>query len=339
MFLSGNLGVYIIVFVILHPTILFVTIQIHYIFIRQMQNDNTNDYLRLHTGILLAGATGVFGRLISLAELPLVWYRMIIAAAVLAAVLKINRRLSVPDRSQLLRIDGCGVLLAIHWVLFYASIKASNVSIAVVCIALNGFFTAIIEPLTGHRRLSLRELLLSMITLAGILLIFGLDTRHRTGIIIGTFSSLFYTLFSIASKRVQHATGRSSSTMLLYELLAGWGLLTLVLPLYAFLFPSASLLPSGWDWAFIPVFASLFTIGPFLTQLQALRTISAFTVNLSYNLEPLYSILLAMIIFDEGKELNFSFWIGVFMIILSVVLQTAVSKREQDKSLSGEKEK
>lgn len=296
-----------------------------------MQKNNTDDYIRLHTGILLAGATGVFGRLISLAELPLVWYRMILAAAVLAAVLKMSRRLSVPHYAHLKKISGCGILLAIHWVLFYASIKASNVSIAVVCIALNGFFTAILEPLTGHRRLSWRELLLSMITLCGILLIFGLDTRHRTGIVIGTFSSLFYTLFSIASKRVQQNTGRSSSTMLLYELLAGWGFLTLVLPFYSRLYPSAALLPAGTDWAYIAVFASVFTIGPFLTQLQALRTISAFTVNLSYNLEPLYSIGLAMLVFNEGQELNTSFWIGVFLIILSVVLQTAVSGRREQK--------
>lgn len=292
-----------------------------------MQNDNTKDYLRLHTGILLAGATGIFGRLISLSELPLVWYRMIIAAAVLAVVLRLSHKVSVPSKAHLFRIAGCGVLLAIHWVLFYASIKASNVSIAVVCIALNGFFTAIIEPLTGHRKMSGRELLLSMITLAGILLIFGLDTRHRAGIIIGTFSSLFYTLFSITSKRVQSCTKRSSSTMLLYELLAGWGFLTLVLPFYSLLYPSSPLLPMGVDWVNILVFASVFTIGPFLTQLQALRTISAFTVNLSYNLEPIYSIVLAMFIFNEGQELNASFWIGVLMIILSVVLQTIMSKK------------
>lgn len=292
----------------------------------EQKEKNSKDYLRLHVGILLAGATGVFGRLISLSELPLVWYRMILAAVVLALVLRMSHRLSVPSRAHLVKIAGCGVLLAIHWVLFYASIKVANVSIAVVCIALNGFFTAIIEPLVGHRRISSREMLLSLITLAGILLIFGLDTQHRLGIVIGTVSSLFYTLFSITSKRVQKQTGRASSTMLLYELLAGWGLLTVALPVYSWLVPTAVLLPQDWDWFSILVFASVFTIGPFLTQLQALRTISAFTVNLSYNLEPIYSIVLAMMIFNEGQELNFAFWLGVLMIILSVVLQTALSR-------------
>lgn len=178
-------------------------------------------YLRLHTGILLAGATGVFGRLISLAELPLVWYRMIIAAGVLAAVLALGGRLHRPTFREAWRIGCCGTLLAIHWVLFYGSIKAANVSVGVVCFALNGFFTALLEPMASGKRFSLRDLLLGLITLGGILLIFGLNMQFRTGIVIGTFSSLFYTLFAIASKRVQSATGVESSAMLLYELSSG----------------------------------------------------------------------------------------------------------------------
>lgn len=284
-------------------------------------------YLRLHTGILLAGATGVFGRLISLAELPLVWYRMIIAAGVLAAVLALGGRLHRPTFREAWRIGCCGTLLAIHWVLFYGSIKAANVSVGVVCFALNGFFTALLEPMASGKRFSLRDLLLGLITLGGILLIFGLNMQFRTGIVIGTFSSLFYTLFAIASKRVQSATGVESSTMLLYELLSGWCVLSLAMPFYAMLYPSASLLPEGSDWLFIPLFASVFTIGPFLTQLQALRTLSAFTVNLSYNLEPLYSIALAMLLFNEAQELNLSFWMGVSMIVAAVGYHAMCGKR------------
>lgn len=284
-------------------------------------------YLRLHTGILLAGATGVFGRLISLAELPLVWYRMIIAAGVLAAVLALGGRLHRPTFREAWRIGCCGTLLAIHWVLFYGSIKAANVSVGVVCFALNGFFTALLEPMASGKRFSLRDLLLGLITLGGILLIFGLNMQFRTGIVIGTFSSLFYTLFAIASKRVQSATGVESSAMLLYELSSGWCVLSLAMPFYAMLYPSASLLPEGSDWLFIPLFASVFTIGPFLTQLQALRTLSAFTVNLSYNLEPLYSIALAMLLFNEAQELNLSFWMGVSMIVAAVGYHAVCGKR------------
>lgn len=285
---------------------------------RNIPSKPAHAYLRLHTGILLAGATGVFGRLISLAELPLVWYRMIIATGVLAAVLAVGGRLHRPTFREAWRIGCCGTLLAVHWVLFYGSIKAANVSVGVVCFALNGFFTALLEPMASGKRFSLRDLLLGLITLGGIVLIFGLNMQFRTGIVIGTFSSLFYTLFAIASKRVQSATGVESSAMLLYELLTGWCVLSLAMPFYAMLYPSVSLMPEGSDWLFITLFASVFTIGPFLTQLQALRTLSAFTVNLSYNLEPLYSIALAMLLFNEAQELNLSFWMGVSMIVAAV---------------------
>ena len=285
---------------------------------RNIPSKPAHAYLRLHTGILLAGATGVFGRLISLAELPLVWYRMIIATGVLAAVLAVGGGLHRPTFREAWRIGCCGTLLAIHWVLFYGSIKAANVSVGVVCFALNGFFTALLEPMASGKRFSLRDLLLGLITLGGIVLIFGLNMQFRTGIVIGTFSSLFYTLFAIASKRVQSATGVESSAMLLYELLTGWCVLSLAMPFYAMLYPSVSLMPEGSDWLFITLFASVFTIGPFLTQLQALRTLSAFTVNLSYNLEPLYSIALAMLLFNEAQELNLSFWMGVCMFVSAV---------------------
>lgn len=294
---------------------------------RNIPSKPAHAYLRLHTGILLAGATGVFGRLISLAELPLVWYRMIIAAGVLAAVLALGGRLHRPTFREAWRIGCCGTLLAIHWVLFYGSIKAANVSVGVVCFALNGFFTALLEPMASGKRFSLRDLLLGLITLGGILLIFGLNMQFRTGIVIGTFSSLFYTLFAIASKRVQSATGVESSAMLLYELSSGWCVLSLAMPFYAMLYSSAPLMPEGSDWLFIPLFASVFTIGPFLTQLQALRTLSAFTVNLSYNLEPLYSIALAMLLFNEAQELNLSFWMGVSMIVATVGYHAMCGKR------------
>ena len=294
---------------------------------RNIPSKPAHAYLRLHTGILLAGATGVFGRLISLAELPLVWYRMIIATGVLAAVLAVGGRLHRPTFREAWRIGCCGTLLAIHWVLFYGSIKAANVSVGVVCFALNGFFTALLEPMASGKRFSLRDLLLGLITLGGIVLIFGFNMQFRTGIVIGTFSSLFYTLFAIASKRVQSATGVESSAMLLYELLTGWCVLSLAMPFYAMLYPSVSLMPEGSDWLFITLFASVFTIGPFLTQLQALRTLSAFTVNLSYNLEPLYSIALAMLLFNEAQELNLSFWMGVSMIVAAVGYHAVCRKR------------
>lgn len=288
---------------------------------------NTNAYVRLHMAILLAGGTGLFGRLISIRELPLVCMRVVLAAMILSVVLAARKKLKKHERSQVLKAMGCGILLSIHWVFYYGSIKAANVSIGAVCFALVGFLTAIIEPVIHRHKPSWKELLLGMLTAFGIALIFGFDTRHRLGIGIGFLSSLMYVFFSISSKSVQAETGLNSSHMLLYELIGGGAVLMLLTPLYALAFPQAQIIPTARDMGFLILFASVFTVLFFLLHLQALREIPVFTVNLSYNLEPVYTITLAMILFGEAKELNFSFWGGIALIILSVVLQNVVSYR------------
>lgn len=290
-----------------------------------------DSYVRLHLAILLAGGTGLFGRLISIGELPLVCLRVIVSAIILAFVLGAQKKLHAIPRKTLMKIMGTGVLLSVHWVFYYGSIKAANISIGAVCFALVGFFTAIIEPMIDRKKPSVQEILLSIFTVAGILLIFGLDPRYRLGIAIGIVSSLIFTFFSISSKRVQASAGQSSSTMLLYQMTGGAIVLSLCVPLYSKAFPEVGIVPTGNDIWYLLLFSSVFTVAPFLLQLQALRHISAFTVNLSYNLEPVYTILLAMIIFNEASELNLSFWIGISLIILSVVLQTIVSLRKQNK--------
>ncbi len=292
----------------------------------------TEAYLRLHLAILLAGGTGLFGRLITIRELPLVCMRVLFASAILLVILGVGRKLKRHDMTEVLKAMGCGVLLSIHWVFYYGSIKAANVSIGAVCFALVGFLTAIIEPIVHRHRPSWKELLLGLLTALGIGLIFGFDTRHRLGIGIGFLSSLMYVFFSLSSKSVQASTSMNSSHVLLYQLLGGSMVLSLLTPLYALVFPDAQIIPSPRDFCFLLLFASVFTVLFFLLHLQALKEIPVFTVNLSYNLEPVYTITLAMILFGEAKELNFSFWGGIALIILSVVLQNVVSYRNVRKS-------
>ncbi len=159
-------------------------------------------YLRLHLAILLAGVTGLFGRLITLRELPLVFFRVVIAAIVLALVMSMQGKLLKISWHDMLKIAGCGILLAIHWVFFYGSIKAANVCIGVVSFAMVGFFTALLEPLINHKYPLWNEIMLSMLTVAGILLIFGFDARYRLGITLGVISSVLIALFAIYSKKV-----------------------------------------------------------------------------------------------------------------------------------------
>lgn len=277
-------------------------------------------FIKLHLSILLAGFTGLFGKLITLNEGLLVWYRMLLAALLLFLILWGTGKLKRVAFSEVMKIGGTGLLLGLHWVFFYGSIKAANVSIGVVCFSLVGFFTALLEPLIIRRRISPKELLFSVITVCGIILIFQFDMRYRTGVIIGVISSVFAALFTITNKKT--GARHASSTMLLYEMIGGFLGLSCLLPLYLYYFPVETILPDMQNLLYLLLLALVFTIGLYLMQIQVLKTISAFTVNLSYNLEPVYSILLAMLFFGEAKELSVAFYAGLGLILLSVMLQT-----------------
>ena len=207
-------------------------------------------------------------------------------------VLKKLRKLPARDA---LRVASVGLLLAVHWLFFYGSIKASNVSIGVVCLSLMSFFTALFDPVINRHRISASEILFSLVGVAGIVLIFHFDTRYRAGILMGVVSSALASLFTICNKKV--ASGYPSGTTLLYEMGGGFAGLTCMLPVYLYFFPVPTILPSATDFGYLLLFASVCTVLLYILQIQVLKKISAFTFNLTYNLEPIYSIILAMIIF------------------------------------------
>lgn len=289
--------------------------------------ENTRTLIILHIAVFLAGWTGVFGRMISVGGLPLVWYRLLVSVVTMALVLALTRRLHKVSGKTLLQIALCGILLAIHWVAFFASIQASNVSVGVACIATSCFFTTVFNPLIGHKRFSWAEVLISFISIAGVLLIFSLDVRYRTGIALGLLSAALYSVFSICNINVAERSGEDSATMLMWELVGGAVFLTLCIPLYSRLFPAENITPTGSDIVSLLLLGSLLTIVPFFFQLQALRKLNAFTVNLTYNLEPVYSIAIAAILFDELHEVGWSFWAGLALIVISVALQTRRIRR------------
>ncbi len=285
------------------------------------------DYLLLHLSVFIAGFTGVLGRLITLNSAVLVWWRMALAALIMWLFLKLTDQLIHYKMNNLGQMGGVGLLLALHWVFFYASIKASNVSIGVVCFSLVGFFTALLEPIINKHRFSGREFLFSLLTVLGIYLVFQFDSRYRLGILFGVVSSALYALFAIVNQRVgKHYDAKN---MLLWEMVGGLIGLSALIPLYNVFIPIGRLYPIGMDYAYLAFMVVICTIGLCLLQIIVLQKIPAFTVNLTYNLEPVYSIILSMFIFSEYKELNFSFIIGITLIILSVVLQTITSLKEK----------
>ena len=173
--------------------------------------------LLLHLAVFLAGWTGIFGRLISLSGLPLVWYRITVSVVTMVLALLLMRKLHLPKGKQLLRICLCGVILAIHWVAFYASIQASNVSVSVACIATTSFFTALLNVFFDRKEASWKEFAISFISIIGVVLIFSLDVRYRLGITLGLLCSLAYAIFALMHIKTAEKTGEDSATMLFYE--------------------------------------------------------------------------------------------------------------------------
>ena len=276
-------------------------------------------FIQLHLSVLLAGFTGLFGRLITLNEVDIVWYRMLFTSLILLVFTGLPR----VGWHKFLQLCGCGALLGVHWMLFYGSIKASNVSIGVICFSLIGFFTALFEPLIYKRKISWVELLFSLITVAGVLCIFSLDARYRYGIMIGIASSAVCALYAICNKKA--SVGVRSRTVLMYQMSGGLIMVSAIIPFYLMVFPSQQpvvVIPQDSNVWFMLCHALFCTVGMYLLQIQALKRLSAFTVNLTYNLEPCYTIILAFLIFGEGREINFSFYIGIILILLSVLLQT-----------------
>ena len=214
------------------------------------------DYLKLHISVLLAGFTGLFAKLISLNEVVIVWYRMLFAFVLFAVMILLMRK-NLKD-CDALKYCGLGVLLAIHLMFFFGSIKYSNVSIGVVCYSLVGFFTVLFEPMICKTKFSFVELFYSLIAVFGIWLIFNFDASYRFGIILGIISAALFALYTLLNKAVE--TGKSARCMLFYELLGGTVFMSIFVPVYAHFVEIPAFVPMGieWLWIIILAFSVLF---------------------------------------------------------------------------------
>lgn len=280
-------------------------------------------YLILHIAVILAGFTGIFGKLISLNEVALVWYRVLFSTLILLLgfkILKIKRLDSLKDKIVIVQV---GSLLMLHWIFFYASIKYANVSVGVICYCLTSFFTAIFAPIINKKRFNYEQLFLSLLTIVGISLIFHFDASYQLGIILGVISSSFSALYTIYNERI--VLKYDSKMINYYQLGGGTILLGILMPFYYLVFPQLVYIPSLTDVVYLILFSIFCTIGLYILFAEALKNLSAFTVNLTFNLEPIYAIGLAFLIFDEAKEVNASFYWGLALVLLSVVLQAIFS--------------
>lgn len=276
--------------------------------------------LQLHLSVFLAGFTGVLGRLITINESLLVWYRMFFSALILLAISIFTKKIKLLHWKEMMPLIGIGGIIALHWVSFYGSIKYANISVALVCFSAVGFFSSFLDPLISRRKMIMTEVMLGSFVMLGVYLIFHFDQHFRTGILFGIISAFLATIFPILNKKFVGKHG--ADTITFYEIGGGWLVLNFVVPVYLFYTPVSTYIPNGKD-LFWLLFMSLFcTVLAFNLSVRALSKVSPFTVNLSFNLEPVYGILLAFIIYKEHQSLGPSFYAGISIIIMTVVLQT-----------------
>lgn len=286
-------------------------------------------FFQLHIAVFLAGFTGIFGKLIDLNEGLLVWYRLFITAASMWILFSITKKLVKISLKDILGLTFLGFLAAMHWVTFYGSIKYANVSVALVCFSSVGFFTALIEPFIAKKKMNWFELLLGILVMIGIYIIFQFDPRYKTGIILGVICAVLLAISIILLRAYLQRI--NPETVLTYQLSGGLIVLSALIPFYMNLFPTDYFIPDLNDWMWLLLLSWICSVWAFQLTTRALKILTAFTVNLSFNLEPVYGIILAFAIFGESRELSASFFVGLSLIAASLLIHVIMLLKQEKK--------
>ncbi|MDT8346419.1 MAG: DMT family transporter [Flavobacteriaceae bacterium] len=308
-----------------------------------MQNVKLLNYLHLHFIVFIWGFTAVLGALISLPSVSLVWWRMSIAVVFITLYLWIKKidwfprqALRQPDYKKLGILLVAGVIIALHWVTFFAAIKVSNVSVTLAMISTGAFFTALMEPLFMKRKIILYELLFGFIIVLALIYIFQVETQYLSGMLLGISSAILSALFSIINGTL--AKAYRPSLISFWELLGGIVVLSLLL-----LLPDISVFEKlglslqdfwgfqGNDWFWLLILAIICTSYAFIASVKVMRYISPYTVMLTINLEPVYGILLAYLVFGDAEAMTPEFYYGAAIIIVTVIANGILKVRRKEK--------
>lgn len=293
-----------------------------------MPNVSTRSYLHLHLLVFIWGFTGILGELITIGSAQKVWYRMGIAW-ILVGIYILVRNISVKittKQATYLLLTGC--IIALHWVAFFEAIEVANISVTLVTLSTGAFFAAILEPIFYRRRIIVYELLFGLFVIVGIYLIYEVNGDFLYGIVLTLIAAFLSALFSVINGRL--AGKFSSSTITLYQLFGGFSLVTAYLLITGKLQLELFQL-SNQDWLWIFILGSVCTAYTFVTSIDIMKHISPYTVMLTINLEPIYGIILAVILFPETEKMHFNFYIGAGIIITTIFINAILKLRKNKK--------
>ena len=282
-------------------------------------------YLELHFAVFLFGFAAILGDLIKVSALSMVWWRILLSVGLFMFYVQVFSEIRRISRSNFLKFLGIGVIISLHWVCFYGSIKLANASVGLICFSATPFFTALVEPFFRKTPWRKVDFIFGLfIVLAMYLIIQSLDFSMYQGVVVGILSSLLAAVFISLNKKYIDVTG--PVTILVIEMLGALLFLTLIIPL-VYIDDFNTFYPRGIDWVYLICLVLFCTMLSFTLHMRALKYISAFTSNLIISLEPVYGIILAIIILNEHRELNFQFYIGVTVMILLVMIYPLATRR------------
>ncbi|WP_055445357.1 DMT family transporter [Lacinutrix himadriensis] len=291
-----------------------------------MLNDKLKNYLHLHVLVFIAGFTAILGELITISSVPLVWFRMAMASilvSIYVAVSKTKIKLSLNDIAKL---SIAGVIIALHWITFFGAIDASNVSITLAMFSTGAFFASLIEPLIYKRSVIWYEILFGVIVIIGVIIITQSEMKYINGIILGITSAFLSSLFAVLNGKFLEK--HSATTISFYEFISGVAFITIFLLVFYDGFSlSFFQLPTS-DYIYLFILASICTAYAFIASVYVMRYISPYTVVLTYNLEPIYGIILAILLFPEKEKMTTNFYYGA-SLILGVVLLNGILKNRK----------
>lgn len=296
------------------------------------------DYLMLHFIVAIWSITAILGILISIASIELVFYRTLIASAMLGLIFLWKKTSIRVSKSELIKIIGTGFLISIHWILFFWAARVSTASVCLAGMATTSLWTAFLEPIINKKKIKGFEVFLGLLVISGIYVIFRFEWGYWLGLSMAIGAALMGALFSVINGRL---TKRHSPYVLtFYEMLGACVFAFMMLPVYAFFFAEngLQLIPAPMDWLWLLILSGICTVYAFSVSVELMRRITAFAVNLTVNLEPVYGIILAVLILGEREKMTAGFYYGTVIILISVLIYPIynyILKRRMAKRMLG----
>lgn len=297
-----------------------------------MQKNNLRHYLHLHFLVFIAGFTAILGEAISLGSIALVWHRMLIAF-VLTFLFLIFRKYDFKiNLRDFFNFSLAGIIIALHWITFFEAIEQSNISITLAMFSTGAFFASLLEPIFFKRKIKPVEIILGCVVVCGVFIILKANINSFVGVLLGIVSALLASLFSVFNgKLVQN---NNPFLISFYEFLSGVVFILLYLIFSDNLSDLAISSFFSYDYLYVFILGSICTAYAFIASIYILKFLSPYTLVLTYNLEPVYGILLAIFIFPDTEKMEFSFYIGTLIIISTIIINSILKIKNNKKTSS-----